>query len=119
MLGRGGGVWEEEEGGRAELCGFAGAQRGGAARGREGRAGPGAALEAAGAAGGGGSLPMLRESAGKKVPFVLKVSYRGDFASRLQGEGVRSRGTHLSAARLVLRCCSLISVSPEATVRPT
>lgn len=51
-------------------------ERSGAAlRGGE-RAGPGAALEAAGAEGG-GSLPVLRESSGKKMLFVLKVSYGG------------------------------------------
>lgn len=42
-------------------------------------AGPGAALEAAGAAEGGGgeSASVLRESSGKKVPFFVKVSYGG------------------------------------------
>lgn len=60
----------EEE--RAALCGAA--LRGGD------RAGPGSALEAAGAgAGAGGSVPVLVlwESSGKRVLFVLKVSYGG------------------------------------------
>lgn len=48
------------------------------------RAGPGAALEAAGA-GGGGSVLVLRESSGKKAPFVLKVSYGGIL--RVSGAG--------------------------------
>lgn len=61
-------------------------ERSGAAlRGGE-RAGPGAALEAAGA-GGGGSVPMLRESSGKNVPFVLKVSYGGIFDNRVRMSG--------------------------------
>lgn len=73
MFGRGGGVWEEKEE-RAALCDSAGAQRA-ALRGAQ-SAGPGAALEAARAAGG-GLVPVLRESSGKKVLLVLKVSYGG------------------------------------------
>lgn len=58
-------------------------------------AGPGAALEAAGAAAAAGeSASWLRESSGKKVPFVLKVTYGGILCLgkrvRVSGAGAHS-----------------------------